>query len=184
MNYNYKLRPFEVIALIILGILAAAFYTDTRQAPWTTLRSGVTADDTALDGTTSSYTFVFSDRPSSAKEINYAWNGIDVFFSGTDAADETCNYKVYLYKSNGPAILWCNGVYTLGAAVTGETTTYFADTITCTNVHGNAEVKDSGNDRVAVLRLGDVRGFKFVFCEIDIPASSQVASASADMTGY
>lgn len=174
--------------MLLIGCVAfifvAALYTDTRQSPWTNVRDAVAADDTALDGTTSGVTYAFADQPSAAQEIDFTWNGVDVCFYGTDAADETCNYKIYVYKSNGPGLLWCNGVFTLGTAVTGTTDTYYADTITVTNVHGNAEVKDSGNNRVAVLRLGDLRGFKYCHAELDIPASSQVASASVDMTGY
>jgi len=174
-----------LVVMASIAVLTAGLWTDTNRSPWMPLRTAVTVDNTALDGTTASYTFAFSDKPSTAKEIETQWNGIDVYFYGTDAANETCNYKIYVWKANGPACLWCSGVFALGAAVTGGTTTYYADTITVTNVHGNAGVKDgSGNDRIAVLRLGDMRGYRYIFCEIDIPASTQVASASAEMTGY
>jgi len=159
-------------------------FNETRQKPWQTLRSGVTSDDTALDGTTSGYTFQFADKPSAAIEIDPTWNSVDIYFYGTDAANETCNYKIYGWKANGPALLLTSGAFTLGAAITGGTTEYFADTITETDMHAVSAVTDSTNDRVAVLHLTSLRGIKWIYCEIDIPASSQVASASAKMTGY
>jgi hypothetical protein len=158
--------------------------THKHQAGWKPLRVGVTADDTALDGTTSGYTYAEGDRPAAAVEVDPTWNTIEVYFYGTDAANETCNYKLYAYKATGPALLWCNGAFTLGAAVTGATNTFFADTITETDVHGTTAVVDSGNDRVCVLTLGDTKGIKYMYCEIDIPASTQVTSASAMITGY
>mgnify|MGYP001575990378 CR=1 FL=1 len=179
-----KTYAIVLIAMVFLCLLCAAWFVDTRQEPWIPLRTAVTADDTALAAATSGYTFAFADKPSSAVRIPSTWNSVDIYFYGADANDETVNYKIYGYKDNGPALLLTSGVATLGLAITGATTTFYADTITETDVHAVSAVTDSAVNRVAVLHLTSVRGLQWLYCEIDIPASTQMASASCEMTGY
>lgn len=162
--------------------LGAAF--ETKQLDYSPLRSAVTADDTALDGTTDNYTFAWADKPAAAIAVHPYYNNAQIIFSGTDAADESCNFKVYVWRVGGPATLVCTGSFTLGTAKTGATNTYFADTIEITDVWPtDIRVGDSGNNRVATLSF-DLLGHSFIFCEIDIPASGQVASASASISGF
>jgi len=190
-----KIRWFIIGMLLILCMGA---YLETRQHGWLLLKTG-TSDDTALDGTTSGLTYVFSDKPSSAKPVEYGWNGVDIYFKGVatpilpgDVNEKYVDYKVYIWKNeSGPGLLWCYGRATMGTAVTGVTNGYFVDTVTCTDVHAETEgtrVKftDSGNNRVAVLRLGDVRGAKWVNIEYDFPTDGNVAATSmtSEYTGY
>ena len=183
-----KLRSFIIVLMlgVLIFALTAGMYFETRHLGWISLRTAIVSDDTALDGTTDSYTYSFGDKPAAAIPVDPGINGGDVCFYGTDAANEICNYKLYVYKETGPALLWCSGVVTLGAAVVkGETSTYYADTITVVQVHGDsAKAIDVAGDRVCVLRLKDLRGARWIFLEIDIPASTQVASITGLFTGY
>jgi len=182
---KWKSRLLSIgVALGFLTFAALGFYTETRQGVWQQLRSVVAADDTPLDGTTAGFTLQAGDRPGTAIEVDPTWNTAELYFYGTDAADEVCNYKLYAYKANGPGMLWVNGAFTLGTAVEGTASTFFADTITETDGVGITSVGDSTNNRVAVLKLGNTKGIRYFFLEIDIPASTQVASASAMITGY
>lgn len=171
------------IAVLIFICLGAA--TQTSQLDWSPLRSSVSADDTALDGTTENYTFAFGDKPTAAIQVHQNWNNGTVYFSGTDAANETCNYKLYAWRENGPALLICSGTFTLGAGVTGGTNEFYADTITATDTWPTTIVTSDadGNNRVATLSF-DLVGCKYIYLEIDIPASSQVASASGYISGF
>ena len=178
-------RLITISIVLMALVLTMGAYYETRQLIWSPLHTAVTADDTVLTADTTGRTFAFSDKPSTAKRLNNDNVAADILFYGTDANDETVNYKVYVYKDNGPALLWCYGAATLGAAVTGATDTFYADTISVTTKHGsNATVTDSAANRVAVLHLGDLRGACWVYVEFDIPGSSQVASISAEITGY
>ncbi|MFA5187009.1 MAG: hypothetical protein WC551_11055 [Patescibacteria group bacterium] len=171
---------------VILIVLCLGAVSETSQMGWSPLRSAaVTADDTALDGTTENYTFAFGDKPASAIRVHPNWNNGIVHFAGTDAANETCNYKLYGWRENGPAMLICSGTFTLGAAVTGATNTFYADTITVTDTWPTTVVTSDadGNNRVASLAF-DMIGCSWVYLEIDIPAASQVASANGYISGF
>lgn len=170
-----------LIVLFALPFVMGA-YLETRNIVWSPLRTDVTADDTALDGTTAGLTFQFDDKPAAAKKVGTELNGVEILFYGTDAADETCNFKVYAYRANGPAILVCTGVAVLGTAL-HSTGTYYADTLEITDYWSTCHVLDSGNNRIARLTF-DLRGYQWVYVEIDIPAASQVASISAEISGY
>lgn len=173
----------KLVALSVLLVFAMGMTIETSRYNWRPLRTSVTADDTALDGTTESYTFAYDDKPTTAF-ANSEWNNVQVMFYGTDAANETCNYKIYAYRAYGPAVMVCSGVFTLGTAKTGTTNTFYADTITVTDYWPTEViVSDSGNNRVCTLTF-DLLGYNYVFCEIDIPAASQVASASALISGF
>ena len=110
---------------------------------------------------------------------------------GTDAANETCNWILYAYRGlNSPAIRVATGVAILGAMdlvtepVTGATITgFYVDTwgIT-TDYWGQVTVKDDAADACSILTF-DLRGFTFLYFEIDIPASTQVASFGAAFSG-
>lgn len=176
---------------VLMGCLPLLLgaYQETQQMGWTALRSGVTADDTALDGTTEGYTFAFGDKPVLSPsgpllKVHPYWNNVQLYFAGTDAANETCNFKLYAWRQDGPATLICSGTFTLGTAVTGTANTYYADTITVTDVWPTElVVSNSGTNGVCTLAF-DALGFMYIYCEIDIPASSQVASASAYISGF
>lgn len=176
MKRSYQLT----LILIVLAVLCMGAFLETRQLVWVPARSAIGSDDTALDGTTASYTYQFADKPAAAISLNPEYNGGELYFYGTDAEDEASDYKVWVWKANGPARLWCYGTATLGAALQG-TGSYYADTITSTNVTGITQVFDSGNDRVCTLRLGDMTGIRFLYVEFDVDT---VATISAEFTGW
>jgi hypothetical protein len=119
-------------ALLILAFCAGAFW-ETMTAKYIDLRGSTASDDSVLDGTTANLTYQWADRPlTKIKGLGSSYNNVQIYFAGTDAANETCNYKIYAYREGGPATLVCSGVFTLGAAITGGTNEYFADAITAT----------------------------------------------------
>lgn len=174
----------KLVALSVLLVFALGMTLSTARYDWNTFRTAVTKDDTALDGTTANATYAYADMPDAAIVAHENWNNIQVLFYGTDAANETCNYKIYAYRTNGPAVLVCTGVVTLGTAKTGATNTFYADTITVTDYWPTEViVSDSGNNRVCTLTF-DLLGYSHIYCEIDIPAASQVASLSCQISGF
>jgi hypothetical protein len=178
-----KIRFMLIIALAAIPFLLGAT-TETRQLRFVPLRTAVTADDSVLDGATAGLTYNFSDKSSSAKALNSEYNVCEVIFKGTDAADEAFNYKVYAYRDDGPARLVCYGAVTLGTAVGASSGEFYGDTITATSTWiTSVKVVDSGNNRIASL-VFDLCGYRQIYVEIDIPASGEVASASALIAGY
>lgn len=169
--------------VIALGLCAGAFI-ETRRMVWAPLRTAVTADDTALDGTTTGYTFQFADKPSTAMRLKPEDTYGELLFYGTAAADKVVNYKVYLYRANGPAVLWCNGTATTGTALRSSGA-YYCDTITVTDVTGDATAYDGGgNNRVATLHLNNLRGYAWIFVEIDLPGTNPMTAASVEFSSY
>jgi len=185
MRQNRGLNTLIVVflALAVVGF-CMGLTVETRQEPWIPLRTAVDANDSVLDGTTATLTYAFADKPTTAVEIPSTWNSIDVYFYGTDAANEIASYKLYGYKDNGPALLLTSGVATLGTAVTGGTTTYYGDTITETDVHATSAVTDSAGNRICVLHLTGLKGISWLYCELDLPTAPVMASISCEMTGY
>ena len=175
-------KRYFIIAVIAL-FLSAGWLLETRQAGWIPLRTAVTTDDTPLEGTTSGTTFNFADKPLAAVPLKPQNFSADVIFYGTAAADKTVNYIIYAWKADGPAKYLCNGVATTGTAITGATNTFWADTITIVTNNNNCYVTDSAVNRVAVLHLGDLQGYEWVYCEFDI-VSANIAAASCQITGY
>lgn len=174
-----------VLALITLPFLMGAI-VETAQETWEALRaSDVTASDpNQLDGTTAGRTYQFIDKPRNAVAIRNSWNAVEVVFYGTNAADLLCNYKVWVWKENGPARLACSGSFTLGAALR-STGVYYADTISVTSATCSSAVLDAGAaDRVATLVVGDVRGSKWIHVEFTFPGTTPVVSVNGIFTGY
>lgn len=187
-------RKLIIVSCIAMTCLLLGAFRETYQMGYNVLRSGVTTDDTPLDGTTEGYTYCFADKPAKAAtgdpagaiRVHPAWNNAQVIFWGSDAADEACNYKLYAWREDGPAALVCSGTFTLGTAyaVATDPNYLYADTITATDVWPTeVVVSDSGNNRVASVAF-DLLGYSWLYCEIDIPASGQVATASAKISGF
>jgi len=174
---------FIIVLFFALTIFAlcSALTVETRQEPWIPLRTAVASDDTALDGTTTGYTYAFADKPAGAVPIPSTWNSIDVYFYGTDADGEAGNYILYGWKDNGPALLLTSGAATFGTAVTGAATTFYADTVTETDVHAVSAVTDTAGNRVCVLHLTGLKGISWIYCEMDVDTC---ATMSCEMTGY
>lgn len=93
---------------------------------------------------------------------------VQVVFFGTDAVNETINWKLWAYPYLGSAEYIANGTATLGQQVVdpgASTTEYYADTI---SISAEAwieyiRVKDSGNDRIAKL-VFDFAGYRHLAC--------------------
>ena len=168
--------------LALLAVICGA-YLETHIIPYSSLRTASTGDDTALDGTTSSYTYKFTDKPATAVNLNTRFNGAQIIFYGTDANNEDCDYIIYAYRDSGPAEKVCSGTVTLGTAVTGATNTFYADTITCTDVWPTTvTVANSAADGVATLSF-DLMGHEWVFVQF-ADAGETCATMSAMIAGY
>jgi hypothetical protein len=101
---------------------------------WQTLRALSTTDDTGLAADACTWDSVTTNQsPISLKAFgrnNHADHaGMEILFYGTDAADETMNWNLYLGSVNGPFINVAYGTATLGLTETGATNTFYADTI-------------------------------------------------------
>jgi hypothetical protein len=168
------------------------------QLPWSSFRSAVVADDTALA------TFDYDSWPSSgsisirpdcgpselldAKRLLIACYGI-----GDENA--TSGYKLYGRRINGPILLIATGVLTLGTQVVTKdpitkatSTAKWADTMTITGGLWNdlaPLVIDSAANRIAVLR-GRNDGIRDYYFEVDLDAvgsGSYCTSVSAIIAG-
>jgi hypothetical protein len=168
-------------------------FINTARVPFVSLRENVTSDDTAIT------VFKRTNWPSSniiklKDPPLHDANGLIISAYGTDAANETVNYKLLgVARSNGPIYTLLTGVMTLGTLVatthpiTGATVAngLWVDTITVTGglFSGLVEILDSGNNRICGLKF-DQTFIEEVYLEIDIPGSGQVASIYAILTGY
>lgn len=164
-------------------MVCAGFFTETPFIAYTPLRTASTGDDTALDGTTAGYTYKHADKPSTAVSLNTNFNAAQIYFYGTDANNEDCDYAIYAYRTDGPAEKVCSGTVTLGTAVTGATNTFFADTITVTDVWPTTvTVANSAANGVATLSF-DLMGHEWVYVEF-ADAGETCATMSAKIAGY
>lgn len=159
----------------------------TMQAGWEKLRpSNKTSGDAALDGTTAGLTYAFSDKPAQAKKMGYEANGVQIYFAGTDADNETFDWKLYAYTEFGPAELIAYGTGTLGTAVTGNADEYYADTLTITGQYWYkvVAIMDTTNNRIARLAF-DLCGRRYIYVEFsNIGGVGQVASINGYITYY
>ena len=156
----------------------------TKQKQYRVARLAVTADDTPLDGTTAGLTYMFEDMPEIPNiiEIQNTEGAVEVIFTGTDAADETCAFKLYAYREGGPAKLAFDGIVTLGTAVAPNSELY-GDTITGTAYWPTTiAIVDSAVNRIASLWL-DFSGYKYLYVEV-LPTTGTVTSITAHESGY
>ena len=79
----------------------------------------VTEADTIIDGSTSGYTWCFSDKPSHARQLGIEYNGAQIFFTGGKSygegisewdvtQDGRATAKIIGYPSNGPGFEICD----------------------------------------------------------------------------
>ena len=168
-------------------------FLNTARIPFVSLRDNVTTDDTAIT------VFKRSNWPSTniiklKDPPLHDANGLIISAFGTDAENETCNYKLLgIARQNGPIYTLLGGVMSLGTLaatthpITAATVTngLWVDTFTVTSgiFSGIYELLDSGNNRIACLKF-DQTFIEEIYLEIDIPSSGQVASIYAIVTGY
>jgi hypothetical protein len=178
-----KKRYFLIVGVVLLLCMGALL--ETQQSGWIALRTAVATDDITLTPATAGRTYNFTDKPVLAKHIDKIWNSVNVIFYGTETAadNETVNYIIYAWKADGPAKYLCSGVATVGTALTSTAATFWCDTITTVVNDNECSVDDSGNNRVAILCLGDLKGYEWVYCEFDM-VTSNITAASCLMTGY
>lgn len=174
-----------------LPLFGAGVEENTRQLAYESLRTAVIADDTPLDGTTTGYTYQFSDKPATAKGVETTHNRVEIIIYGIDANtadgnDATVNFKIWAWRERGPARLVYSGTATLGTAK-ASSTEYYTDTISGTSYWiTSVEVIDAdGSNRAASLAF-DLQGHKYLHFEVDIPAtaSNPVSSVSAEVAGW
>lgn len=167
----------------------------TSKLPWVSLRAAVSSDDTALT------TFEYSNWPTSGVLNNLKGhpvlkdaNGLLIAGFGTDADNEDAAYKLYgRARMNGPIILALTGIVTCGTQLITNNpigdaalTARWFDTITVTGglLSGLVEILDSGNDRIAALKL-DSLIFNDWFMEVDLDGgSTTMASFYSVICGY
>jgi hypothetical protein len=170
------------------------------QMPWVALRTAVVANDAALA------TFDYDSWPvANTLEITpLATDNVatlldakrfELIMWGKSANNATAAYKLYARaKSNGPIILVCSGVATLGTQVVTKdplaktaVTARWVDTITiAAGLWADLApvVVDSGNDRIAMIR-GRNEGFHDYYLEIalDGGGGSAMTELSACIRG-
>jgi hypothetical protein len=168
----------------VLAVFCFGAYLETFTGDWTTIRSAVATDDIIIDGSTATKTCKFTDKATTAIALSERTNAGEMYFYGTAAADKTAVFYVWAYKRNGPARLLYQGTITTGTAVTGTTNTYYCDTIAETTNNNSCTVIDSGNNRVAILNLGDLRGYSWLDVRFDVTVASEMATVNCDFTAY
>lgn len=171
----------------------------------------VTADDTALVPGASGNTTDWDNKPAVPSALGYdslncvpavsvnipqmttgKITTVQIIGYGTNAANEECDWLLYAYKGiYSPAIRVATGTAILGTmdcpkdpvTNTAITAGFYVDTwgIT-TDYWTSVAVKDDAQNGCSVLTF-DLRGFLFLYLEIDIPAASQVASFGAAFSG-
>jgi len=149
-----------------------------------TLRSAVTTNDTLLDGTTAGATFAESDRPSHAKEIDNDTDYLEVYVTGTAAANKTFTLTLWGYGVTGPARRMASVAGVLGAAVTG-TSQFYADTLTVTDKNLVAVTeKDTATDHVCKLVVPCL-GYKYIAAQVtDLGGAGGAASITVMARPY
>lgn len=157
----------------------------TLQGSYELLRSAwVTANDDALDGTTSGLTYQLKDKPTDTKEIGPDANGVIIHFAGKAAANKTFTFKLWGYSVSGPAELICTGTCTLGTALEGTASTFYVDTIVITRKwHRKVTVADSKNNRVATLDF-DACGCKWIRLELGGLGGANATAANGYIRAY
>ena len=116
---------------------------------------------------------------------------VEIIGYGTNAADEACNWILYAYRSRySPAIRVAAGAAILGTypcstdPVNNEAITdgFYVDTWGQTNDYwGSVAYKDDA-DNTASRMLFDLRGYQFLYLELDVGAGL-VASFGAAFSG-
>lgn len=144
----------------------------TYQSSWEPVRLiPITNEETQLDGTTSGYTYDWSDHPEYARmyHVTNGANGIVLRFEVTEAgvADQAFGVRLWAYRPNGPAEFLGDFSCLLGADTISHTATALhCDTITETaDTHiAGCTVYDTGNDRIAKIKIPWV-GHEWLYCE-------------------
>ena len=117
-----------------------------------------------LDGSTSGYTFDFSDKPTHGITLGPEDNASEVYFTCTDTSDDyDFGFQLFGYAQGGPAEKICDITGLFGTANLGDSTkALYADTLTVTSTHiRTVTTSDSGNNRIAKITW-DNAGHKFL----------------------
>ena len=180
-------------------------------SPWHQLRgagaTGVTADDTALALATSKGDWankpalpseatkgVFNCVAACAVNVPYMTAGkvstVEIIAYGTDAANETCAWILYAYRSRySPVIRVAAGTAILGTmdvvtdpVTNAAVTAFYVETWGVTSDYwGTVAVKDDADNSCSRL-LFDFRGYQYLYLQI-LPTSGTVASFAAAFSG-
>ena len=177
------MKKRHVLTILVLCLFLMGAYIQTEFYEYFIARTVSTGDDTALDGTTASYTYQFDDKPTTATQLQNGMNAVQIYFYGTDAANEDCDYTIYAYRRGGPAEKVCSGTVTLGTAVEGTTNTFFADTITCTDVWAKDVVVSNSADNCVATLTFDAMGHKWIYVEF-ADAGETSATMGAYISGF
>jgi len=146
-----------------------------------------------LDGSTPGYTYQHNDKPSIAKQLDNAANGIELIFKGKDVTENSdFGVNIWGYRVNGSAEKICEisgifgtGRYEDGSSFGGDidTARYYADTLVVTSTHLTSVcVADSGNNRIAKTSFDGI-GYKWLAAEFfDISGAAEAAVSGGAVT--
>ena len=122
---------------------------------------------TVLDGTTTGYTYQFSDKPTvGVIELEQDTDAVIITISGTGSANNACVFNMLGYGVDTPAErIYTTVTATLGTAVAG-TSQLYADTILGTDYNTQTVgIYDSGNNAVCKMVI-DTSGIKYLLFEL------------------
>lgn len=164
-----------IIACLVTMLVGTLGYLDFNRkaeaasqgsiASWITLRAVSSTDDTGLAAGGAKW----SDVSSSMVQIHprNPIGALSFAFLGTNDADEVLNWVIYAAKGiNGPIEFVAYGTATLGLTQTGETTEFWADTISITNQEWGTTIRVVPGFQYN-LGTGIVSGAGVAFLELD-----------------
>ena len=193
-----RARKWIVGLLLCFLVFVVGFeyaVTSTYQSPLAVLRAEADEDAATLAACLDLTTLGnFANKPTTAVSlhssapVSYA-NGIEIYFCGGTAADETFSWALYLWRStNGPARLVAYGTGTLGTQAViiypqggAATNKFWADTLTVTWTCMNFSVSTGAVNSVATLQ-GDARGYQYV--DVKIYNANDAGAEAGDITAY
>lgn len=136
------------------------------------LRAVSATDDTAL----AAATMQWASKPAATLDMGLQTGSVEIIFKGTAAANATFNWTLWAYKGyqtgddsrivTSPALYIATGTGILGAAQTGGTNEFYADTLAITSQAWTKTVSivdGSGNDRTARLQF-DLMEHRHILC--------------------
>jgi len=166
-------------SIALAGILITAFLficwptypPEARAATWIVEDQTLTisaVDATILDGTSTSRTYMASDRVSTYSvhiDDRADWVEVHLYSTGSDTDGDSAKINIYGYGKDGPAMrIYEATTFTLGTAVAPGSGLY-ADTISGTDKHTETvEVADSASNTICKLKI-DMAGLQWLYFE-------------------
>jgi hypothetical protein len=176
------MKRIALLFVLMLATITLAAPLTSTQLAFTRMEGPVTSADSVIDLTTAGDWW--SGPGEAGADANFVMlkqgndgsipeNGFESIVCLVDASggDGTCTVNYYVWPLNGPALRWCSVTCTISTQAVVKyshdkstaTNAYWVGTITVTNYAGEAEARrNSGNSGVAIIDLGDLRGYACV----------------------